>query len=205
MSSLSYPSYTQYCAEFHASSSGGMTGYFGMSITPSTGTATYAFDMDTSSFDWDGCDYTQGLSYHIHSYWTDASVTSGYTSSCGSSYTGGHYDPFFACGSASQNSDDCTAMNQLVAGERYSYTYICNSTAYSSGQFSACEVGDLSGKFGIANVVDNNTLTSSGPWSDPIGPTTYSYAQASASSNQWQSIVFHCGDGTRLFCAGKMK
>merc|ERR1712130_975065 len=46
-----------------------------------------------------------GLKYHIHAKWThtdnnDRSDTSSSTT-CGSTYTGGHYDPWNACGGAS--------------------------------------------------------------------------------------------------------
>eukprot|EP01084_Bolivina_argentea_P290125 498300_1 len=39
-----------------------------------------------------------GLKYHIHELWTHSDMTEGLISECGASYTGGHYDPWTACG-----------------------------------------------------------------------------------------------------------
>ena len=65
------------------------------------------------------CDISDGLVYHIHSYWNDAETSS--TTTCGD--TGGHYDPYFACGKASQSaSTDCVSLGRTLS----QVSRICN-------------------------------------------------------------------------------
>ena len=72
---------------------------------------------------------------------------------------------------------------------------------FSAGQFSACEVGDLSGKFGKAVPVSNRIVSSPTLMYDPLGYYQFNYLKQVETANQWASVVFHCSTGARLFCA----
>ena len=72
-------------------------------------------------------------------------------------------------------------------------TYSCNSTAFQANP-QVCEVGDLSGKYGELNVnpnEENGTVEKSIPEESNISMDVI----------QSMSIVVHCNDGTRAFCA----
>ena len=84
------------------------------------------------------------LTDHIHSYWTDVERSS--TTSCADA--GGHYDPYLACGTSSEEkAGACVQLSRTVA---QNYTYACSAANYAAGYYNLCEVGDLSGKFGRA-------------------------------------------------------
>jgi hypothetical protein len=132
----------------------------------------------------------------IHSFWTDSSSSS--TTTC--SDTGGHYDPYLACSGSSQDHADKCAKIGRTADQGYTYT--CNPEVYKSGHFSACEVGDLSGKFGRL-MPTNGTLVFQAEHIDlGISPAEVNYMSADATSNQWASVVIHCpADSSRLMCS----
>lgn len=138
----------QYCAHFPGDD-GFMIGYYKMTIND--GRASHSFALDLSVFkDSSDCDLSNGLYYHIHTSWSpvDSTRTSGVGAiDCGATVTGGHYDPNLACSASSQDASGlCIALNRTSA---FGYTYNCTSAAYVAGTYSHCEVGDLSGKFGI--------------------------------------------------------
>ena len=87
------------------------------------------------------------LGYHLHSTWDNAVSSS--TSVCGPDATGGHYDPTYMCGPASEanSSNQCKNAN-----------YQC-----STDQPNKCERGDLSGKFGNLIVQADFTASTSVP------------------------------------------
>ncbi len=103
----------------------------------SNGQALYSYDLNLNNFSLAStCPLSSGgLKYHIHSYWTNTSVTSSAGSVfCGSTYTGGHYDPNFGCSSSSQESStSCSSLNRTSAK---GYTYTCNTTIYYDGDYS---------------------------------------------------------------------
>lgn len=126
----------QYCGTFRAEEAGDASGYFAMKI--SNGEAKYSFDVDLTSFALtSACPtlLTSGLKYHIHSYWKNTTVSSSAGSKyCGSSFTGGHYDPNYACSASSQGaSSGCVNLNR-TSSRGYSYT--CNTTINSAGEYS---------------------------------------------------------------------
>ena len=124
---------------------------------------------------------------------------------CGKGVTGGHYDPTFACGGASQNNangicailratDQAPAGNGLVKG-----AYACTNADQSQ-----CEIGDQSGKMGKIIGVDTGggarrrrrratTQKFNDRWMEPI------------TNLDGKSLVLHCcstaGCGARLACA----
>merc|ERR1712166_1321503 len=118
---------------------------------------------------------------------------------CGKGVTGGHYDPTFACGGASQNNANgiCAilrATNQAPAGNGLvKGAYACTNTDQSQ-----CEIGDQSGKMGKimasgARRRRKRMQKFNDKWMEPI------------SNLDGRSLVLHCcsaaGCGARLACA----
>ena len=188
---------TQYCAIWDPATTGGATGYFAMQLQPSSGVALYQFQLTLPTPSYQSCNVSQyGLKYHIHSYWTGTASTSLEGNTPCTSATGGHYDPNFACSTKSQGyvsptTGQCANLSRTAA---YGYTYTCTPSIFNSGQFSACEVGDTSGKFGVAlasnpKALSNIVFSSNGVLTDPLPPYVYNYNQVGITSNMWYSMV----------------
>eukprot|EP01031_Cornospumella_fuschlensis_P029834 gene29834-36024_t len=189
----------QYCGSVDPATASGASGSFAMQIY--NGVGQYSFNLDLNEYIGYNCNFTQGLSYHIHTFWKNDSVSSSAGSFCGASFCGGHYDPNFACSGSSQNaSSGCTALGRTAA---QGYTYSCNAAAYANGEYSRCEVGDISGKNGVAYPVSDTDLSFSlTDFVDYQPPYAYNYKTQDQDSLMWSSIVFHCAaDNTRLVCA----
>jgi len=84
-----------FCGLISRDEASGAGGYFQANFAP--GVAQYAYSLDLSDFDLSSlgddaatCDLSQGLDWHIHTYWTEAeqSAAGAACSTCG-----GHYDP----------------------------------------------------------------------------------------------------------------
>jgi hypothetical protein len=195
-----------YCATFDADTTSGSVGSFSMEI--SEGVASYRFYLDLTNFKTE-CILSSGLGYHIHSYWVNTTTQSSANAFCGKSLTGNHFDPNLACSTASQSSGSgglCAAISRTSPD----YTYSCSNTNYQKGDYSMCEVGDLSGKFGKAleSSTDGTAIFSQQDiLSDYVPAYDFNYLTTSdPTSIQWASMVFHCADGTsnngaRLVCA----
>jgi hypothetical protein len=178
----------------------GVSGYFNMNIE--NGTALYKFSIDMSKFDPGTCDISDGLTYHIHSYWTNTSTTSGANGYCGVPYTGNHFDPNLACGPSSQNAGSLCVDIGRTSTSTPTYSYACNTANYGSGHYAFCEVGDLSGKFGRPVPTASVTLEQTADLVDYMPAYIANYKTADAMTYPWQSVVFHCNQGgARLFCA----
>jgi hypothetical protein len=191
---------SDYCARF-TSSEGTQMGYFSMQI--GDGQSSYSFNLDLSKFAaMTSCDLSQGLYYHIHSYWAIDDKTSALGSTeCGSTYTGGHYDPNLACSSSSQSaSAECSLLGRT---SNDGYTYNCTTANYQAGKYALCEVGDLSGKFGIVYGDKNNHFASDGELVDYQPPYAANYMSSDNIATMWSSVIFYCVDSskTRLACA----
>jgi hypothetical protein len=172
----------------------GVTGYFETKY--SSGQAVYKYEIDLSKFV-TSCDLSQGLSYHFHTYWTDAKFGAS-TTTCAD--TGGHYDPFLACGPSSEDKASlCPLLNRTSTS---GYTYGCSPSTYSSGHHSLCEVGDLSGKFGKMMPDDPvKPAMFTGTHIDPMPPLIANYESGDMISKQWASLVIHCPvDNSRILC-----
>jgi len=133
------------------------------------------------------------FNWHIHEFPGGGIAANGTDSpsDCGPNKTGGHYDPTFACGGASQNQGNGICG---ILGDR---DYECSTTA----QYN-CEIGDQSGKMGKINAIE--LLEAGEPqkfddfWINDLG------------SIEGRSIVLHCCKekdeggldcGRRLACA----
>lgn len=89
------------------------------------------------------CKYPQKeFAWHIHSKWNN-NASSGFLDDCSAAQTGGHYDPTFACGPASQYAND--QMCTLQQSDMHSYQ--CSADTFPDRAIN-CEMGDFSGKFG---------------------------------------------------------
>lgn len=197
-----------FCGQFKSSEAMGAEGYLQATFTP--GNVAYSYQLDLTQFDFDTaigpngvntCSLENGLAWHIHTNWTNPMQYSA-AGPAGCTSTGGHYDPNFACSSKSQSaSTDCVALNRVAPD----YVYECSPTAYSQMHYSYCETGDLSGKFGKAMETKPGSLLfkHTDPFTDVQPVYGINYMSADDLSNQWASVVFHCGDaaGTRLVCA----
>ena len=195
---LSILSSSEYCATISGEEASGASGYVALKV--GDGSAQYAFDLDLSDFS-TTCDLTNGLTYHVHSFWNNGTTVSSADDFCGSSYTGGHYDPNFACSGSSQSaSDQCVSINRTAS---QGYTYSCSTSNYDLGRYSFCEVGDISGKVGTAFPTNSDgTKFSLGYFEDFLPVYAANYDFQDDTSLMWISWVFHCAEtGARLVCA----
>ena len=151
-------------ASFDPSLAGGASGTIGIDyssykskINPLYGKINVDIDvsnLNTAALEdaYPECDTTKmRFGWHLHVLWNNGNASSGFMSDCSSDQTGGHYDPTFACGPASQYSRDevCVAQNK---------TYDCTSETYVKSGIS-CEVGDFSGKFGALEASPNGKIS----------------------------------------------
>merc|ERR1711988_1478166 len=138
------------------------------------------------------------LGYHIHTDWKDAHHDFGFgTEECGGSMTGGHFDPTAACGPLTGN-PACMELqkkrHQCVPKLFFHSSF--GASAKKTPVRPECEIGDLSGKHGG---VEPDAHGGGG-----YRETYFDYdvtRHAWAFEQQPRSIVFHCADGTRAFCA----
>jgi hypothetical protein len=186
---------TYYCADLFEGSGSDSSGTFSMKIDEH-GYSMYAYDLTLSA---SACtDMSQGLTYHIHS----TPITN--TGTC--SQAGGHYDPYLACGAATQETGNCSALNRNAASG-WNYAGNCPiptpaRTVYNNGT-GGCEVGDLSGKFGVALPTTNggSTFQSSDILQDSIPALLTNFYTSNNRAQMWSSFVFHCNDnGARVAC-----
>ncbi len=103
--------------------------------------------------------------WHVHQY---PFPLNGLPSPCGVAITGGHYDP-------------------LGANSNQPYSQNCAQDPNN------CEIGDLSGKFGLLNISQSDPVTA-----QYIDPTLSLHGVYSIIG---RSIVVHLSSGTRLVCA----
>lgn len=189
---------TYYCADLFEGSDN--RGTFSMKIDEH-GYSMYAYDLTLSA---SACtDMSQGLTYHIHS----TPITN--TGTC--SEAGGHYDPYLACGAATQETLNCSALDRTT-GSGWNYAGNCPTpmparTVYQNGT-GGCEVGDLSGKFGVALPTTNggSTFKSSDILQDSIPALLANFYTSNNRAEMWSSFVFHCkNDGSRVACGNFMR
>eukprot|EP00122_Pirum_gemmata_P014361 Pgem_evm1s13388 len=134
----------------------------------------YIVDINVSN-DFNSSACSSGLKWHIHE---DPIDTSKGQLQCGGEITGNHYDPTLQCGSASQHiKTHCSNIG------RNGSSYKCNSASYKAKPYQSCEVGDLSGKYGLLKANENNKLYIKG--FDNYGDKHCNLVG--------KSIVFHCG------------
>eukprot|EP00485_Elphidium_margaritaceum_P003561 CAMPEP_0202696972 /NCGR_PEP_ID=MMETSP1385-20130828/10292_1 /ASSEMBLY_ACC=CAM_ASM_000861 /TAXON_ID=933848 /ORGANISM="Elphidium margaritaceum" /LENGTH=455 /DNA_ID=CAMNT_0049353305 /DNA_START=53 /DNA_END=1420 /DNA_ORIENTATION=- len=178
-------------------------------------------DLDFSGVDWtqfpENCT-VGGLQYHVHDKWTHGETLDSVfpadriLSECGPTYTGGHYDPWYACGPSSGNAE-CNSTGSegcITPSTIYGQTssleegYICTPQNYSEVVYN-CEIGDWSGKYGLLQIdnvtnkvvlMNNDTV---GSYWEPSMEALYGVQNYKGVATR--SIVIHCNDGERAFCA----
>jgi len=138
-----------------------------------------------------------GMKYHIHKKWWHSSDTGliGSTN-CSSAYTGGHWDPWHGCGSASGNADCDTTV---TSDDNTSSTCLPTSAYFAdfdNDVFSA-EVGDWNGKYGLIEVDSDDMMYRSDSSFFEVTPDDMFWGD--------YSVVFHCNGGDRAFCAPFVK
>lgn len=130
---------------------------------------------------------TGGLSYHIHQLWTYDTSDDAVASACGGDYTSGHWDPWQACGGASGNVYCGDDMNNSKCIPKGGDDY---APDYPAMPFSA-EVGDWSSKYGKLELDDQMMISAE----------VSSYWEVIPKEMMGYSVVFHCNNGDRAFCA----
>lgn len=126
-----------------------------------------------------------GLSYHIHELWTysDNADKIGATA-CGGDFTGGHWDPWNACGGASGNAycdKGVNASDVCIPTSEY------GTLSFTADPFAA-EVGDWSTKYGKL-MVDAATNTAS--------LSVSNFYEVLPAELAGYSVVFHCGTSAK--------
>jgi hypothetical protein len=131
--------------------------------------------------------------WHIHEKWTSA-ATEAYGADCGSANTGGHYDPTYGCGGASQH-QGTGACSALGRGKAEGNAQTCSGADLETPEGRAlCEYGDQSSKLGKLTVNGHHVYTNWNQRNDPH--------MDSVSNIKGLSIVLHCGvDKARAACA----
>lgn len=184
---------SNYCAQIDGSESNGAKGYFAMQINSGKALYSYKLDLTDLMLQDHSCNLSSGMYYHIHSYWTNTNNSAAGAELCGASNTGGHYDPNLACG---YTSEACALLNRTSAS-----SYKCNKEDYMAGKYQFCQIGDLSGKFGMATPTSSGLVFEELMLVDYRPPYLSNYLQDDSISSMWSSVVFHCSDNTRLVCA----
>ena len=145
------------------------------------------------------------LQWHIHERWkhSNGRVAALGADACGLAWTSNHYDPLLACSNFSHNSrcknaqfpiSGCIAPSSAIEGGPHGWNttrpYECNNALFGTQPF-ACEVGDLSGKYGDFAI-------------DAAGKGSFNKVNPAflppLSTLLGKSIVYHCA-GQRSFCA----
>merc|ERR1719464_102482 len=106
---------------------------------------------------------------------------------CGADVTGGHWDPWNACGGASGNPYCGDDQNNSKCIPKGGDSY---APDFPAMPFSV-EVGDWSSKYGKLEMDDSYMI-------DRVDSSFYEVTPADM---EGFSVVFHCNDGSRAFCA----
>jgi len=191
---------------------------------------TATWKAEFTEFDNNLCPGGQ-LNWHVHEYAGSGIRASGEPGNanapgCGGDVTGGHYDPFFACGGASQNdvvgNGVCEVLrttNQTPLGGAGNGKVLGPNYECSTDDQSRCEIGDQSGKLGKLDATLLVTVTTSATKGKKAKSSRSEGAVATTRGQQrftdtWinpisniegRSLVLHCcsdaGCGPRLACA----
>merc|ERR1712166_683524 len=134
--------------------------------------------------------------WHIHEKWT-STASEAYGADCGSANSGGHCDPTYGCGGASQHQGTgaCTALDR---GKAEGNAQTCAGADLETAEGRAlCEYGDQSSKLG--------KLTVSGKRDDKVRTLNNQRIDEhmdSVDNIRGLAIVLHCGvDKARAACA----
>lgn len=189
---------TKYCAIFDKASSGA-SGYFGIEIFNNT--AYYSYSLDLSNFQSTNCDLDVGLNYYLTTKWT---ASAGSSSTCDLNAVGGHYDPTLACSPESVHAVRSPNVCALLNRTSNSFRYTCNQKVMNHKSYGFCEIGDLSGKFGMAFPTrgdsakfeqDELLVDYHPPYDAYYGSKLVGYV------NGWASVTFSCLGGGNVVCA----
>merc|ERR1712232_1380007 len=179
---------TWYVAKFNGKDpiNNGVKGKFYMSICNDGSYASYEGRFDTSKYS-NSVGIGNDLKWHLHSAYNGDSALGNIGG------TGGHYDPLFACGSAS------TWKTDFNNDGNPDNDHQCASNYPSEIGY---ELGDLSGKLGLIDspVGDRIEFDIDFDFYPPRN-ADYDEVGSDASGMQFSSIVFHGDGGARAFGA----
>merc|ERR1712166_609393 len=138
--------------------------------------------------------------WHIHEKWT-STASEAYGAGCGKPNTGGHYDPTYGCGGASQHQGTgaCTALGRGFAeggavGNKDNAQTCTGADLDTAEGRALCEYGDQSNKLGKLNVRGRRVRTRGNQKKDEH--------MDSVDNIKGLAIVLHCGvDKARAACA----
>lgn len=161
---------------------------------------TVKMDTDKFPYCWGDEEDSGSLQWHIHDFWNyDDGTTFATMEGCSAAKTGGHWDPTLACGSKSGN-PLCKDQSFAQAAVAQRGPYNCTPASYQADPF-ACEVGDLSGKYGFAPISKTGSDGNKDGVERHEEPQMPQYFHLLGNN---KSIVVHCRDGTRVIC-GKLQ
>ncbi len=210
---------TFYCSRWAVADGNNVTGFFAMQLINNTAAYSYSLELEPTAPMLAQCpsvanvisgtNASTGLKFHFHSLWKwgDAK-NAGVGAECNATFLAGHYDPNLACGPQSTWAGSTCQTLSRTAGA--GYTYACTPPQFLARP-GACELGDLSGKFGQAVVTQAApasplvTVQGSGMYTfDELPPYAADFYRGNGTALEgWSSMLFHCGDAAaaRLFCA----
>eukprot|EP01083_Nonionella_stella_P207520 753776_1 len=199
-------------ATFHLSNTG-IDGFFAMY------NGKFWYDLDFTNFNFsllpDNCT-EGGLKFDLHTDWTYNEDEGDLPAdrmldACHSNFTGGSYDPWFACGPHSSSPDcivngGCIPPSSVFAeSDLFEGGYTCDKDNYDLVAYT-CESGDWSGKYGLLfpDYYDNDTNETEG---EVLLEYFTSYWELQEellmdfNTAAFFSLVIHCSDGTPALCA----
>lgn len=173
-------------------------------INPSYTTAKWTVQITEMAADF--CNEEGGLKWHIHQRPIPAGETS--PSGCAGTFTGGHWDPTFGCGGASEHQasmtcplirNKCMAPCYLTEMDECKMPSVCETLSTIPGRaekqsclpdtdIATCEMGDLNGKMGKISLTTTGTQVFQDPYISNLAEI------------EGLSIVLHCG-APRVACA----
>jgi hypothetical protein len=211
LSAISFAIAKNYCAKINPSTSSGASGYYAMQIKNGIALHQYTLDISnaptisTSSCSTNG---VASLNININEFWAPGDGSTSSASLCATTtpvlqvngqyvylpITGLHYDPYFGCSMYSQNY--LTYCQKGLKRVTPQYTYYCNSTGFRDQElYTSCEVGDITGKFGLASS-SNSVFASKEIFVDPFPPLNANYRTSTDNALAWGSVAFQCSTPT---------
>jgi len=153
-----------------------------------------------------GC-FANGIQWHVHDAWTYSVPDEKFNTSCAKTYTGNHFDPWLACGAYSDEAN-CKSqggcVNKSSAWDPVADVDQCTPANFELVPY-ACEVGDLSGKYGKWYPSQSNNYTIISEFASFWESTADNIVGTNGADDR--SLVLHCGTPSpqRMWCTQFVK